>query len=687
MQLGETNAGFKEIRQIAKERFNLMGETFIDPDFRIVRNAFDQYIRTTDIEAEAIVTQNLQRAAFIRHSEADTAFDGLSKSLDDLNRRLDSESDNSRANSQDLKALTLLFAGVLLVALVMSLQRIRQSDWEKERDLHALEINTLRLSTLVKNSSDVVMLTSPTGVVTLVTNACGPAWGILPQVCIGMHITDIFYSIDSSELFQAFAHSQSNPKTDHEISLKVEIQPGDKRTFQLHIRNLLDQQHLQGMLLTFHDTTERAAVEEALTHQAFHDRLTGLANRSLVMARIGDALMSLNEGELEVAVLFIDSMLVQIAERVLSTVRPSDMVARLGGDEFVIVLDGPRVEDIAHTIAKRIVEQLSQPYLLAEQRVVTFTSIGIAFCKNGEDSPSELLKKARMAMYRAKNLSKASYAMFDSPSSAPVDEISDLEADLRSVVSRRGLEYQFLPTMTLSDQEVCEVELLLRWHHPTLGNIPPSQFIPMMESFGLMTTVDDWVLSEACRQLLSWTDSIAGLDNLKMCVNISGVQLARPDFVRRVALTLSNFNIPPSKILFDIAETNIVADLNASRKVCHSLRDLGVRTTIDNFGIGYGSMAYLKNMPVDGLKVDRTIIDQVGADVSADRIVRSIIETARKLSLIVTAEGIETKGQMQILKSYGFDRGQGNVFEMPMSATEMKRRLTQVAVRGGPRVF
>ena len=704
LRLGETSLDLKKIRQNAAENFILLAQSVPNGDFRGVRSAFDQYDIASDRVQAAITSHNLDKAIHLQRSESDPAFDNLSRSLSDLNSKFDTEASAFRARSLTIKVLTFFFAGVLVAGMIIGLNRISISDAARERERHELEINGMRLSALVENNSDAILLTSQQGVVTLVNDACTQSWGLFPHDCVGKHIDDIFHSIDSNELFHAFERSKSNPREDLDLLLKVETKPGVKHTFQLHIRNLLDHQHLQGMLLTFHDVTQRAAVEEALTHQAFHDRLTGLANRSLVMARLGEALRHVSDREHEVALLFIDldnfkaindtlghemgdSLLIQVAERLQGTIRPTDMVARLGGDEFVVVLDGPDIEVVADAIAKRIVEQFGQPYQLGDRKVLGSASIGVAVCKDEGGTPNELLNKADEAMYHAKHAGKARYAIYHEKARVPKEELPDLESDLRSATARREFEFRFLPMITLADLKVAEVELLLRWQHPIFGYVPPNKFIPILEEIGIMSSVDDWVLTEACRQLLEWTSSISGLGGLKVCVNISGSQFLRSDFVNKVTSCLSDHKITPNSIQFDISECHIVSDLNLTRSICNSLRELGISTTIDDFGTGYGSMDYLKHLPVSGLKINRTIIEQLGEDSSADRIVRSIIDTGRDLGLRVIGEGIETVGQMQVLKSYGCEFGQGHIFQMPMSVVEMTRHLSQYGVGRGPSIL
>ena len=266
-------------------------------------------------------------------------------------------------------------------------------------------------------------------------------------------------------------------------------------------------------------------------------------------------------------------------------------------------------------------------------------------------------------------------------------DFATIEADLRTAVSEDQFELRFQPIVTLATRKITDVEVFVRWQHPTFGNIPPVEFLPILEKIGLISTVDDWVLIEACQQLKLWSESIPQRDNLNLTVNVSASQFIRPNFASRVAGIIGELYIDPRRIQLDVAETIIVADLNLSRHVCMALKDVGVRVAIDDFGTGHERMAYLSELPVNTLKIDRTITEQLGEDASAGRIVRSMIETAHNLGLTVTGVGIETREQLQQLQNFWCDSGQGYRFDWPLSADEMTLRLRIDALPGTPGII
>ena len=266
-------------------------------------------------------------------------------------------------------------------------------------------------------------------------------------------------------------------------------------------------------------------------------------------------------------------------------------------------------------------------------------------------------------------------------------DFATIEADLRTAVSEDQFELRFQPIVTLATRKITDVEVFVRWQHPTFGNIPPVEFLPILEKIGLISTVDDWVLIEACQQLKLWSESIPQRDNLNLTVNVSASQFIRPNFATRVAGIIGELYIDPRRIQLDVAETIIVADLNLSRHVCMALKDVGVRVAIDDFGTGHERMAYLSELPVNTLKIDRTITEQLGEDASAGRIVRSMIETAHNLGLTVTGVGIETREQLQQLQNFWCDSGQGYRFDWPLSADEMTLRLRIDALPGTPGII
>jgi diguanylate cyclase (GGDEF)-like protein/PAS domain S-box-containing protein len=603
-----------------------------------------------------------------------------------------------RQRGQTMRTLTFAVAGLLIIITFIAFHFFNIAETRKERERHSQEISGLRFAAVVQNSSDVILLASRKGVVTLVNEASQSAWGLTPKNCVGKHILNLFKSSNSDDLLNAFDEAMAKPNVDIETSIRIEVEPEVHHFFQVHIRNLLNNVHIGGLLLTFHDITERAAVEQALTHQATHDRLTGLPNRSQIMARLGEALTNSKITGQSIGALFIDLdnfktindtlghemgdlLLVKVAKRIQRTIRPSDMAARLGGDEFVILLNNAGGADAGETIAKRIAEQFARPFHLGDEDVPVTASIGVALSQESDAEPNDLLRRADTAMYQAKHQGKSGYVIFDSSMKMQPEGSHDLESNLQAAVKEKSFDLQFQPIVTLHGQEANVVEAFLRWHHPAYGIVPPQKLIPMIEDLGLMPEVGDWILEEVCRNICRWSNEVS------VSINLSGKLLVHPGFVASVSDTLTRFDISPSKIKFEITESDLLADLEHSRTVCAAFRSLGIRIAIDDFGTGQSSMEYLNGFPADGLKVDRAITDQLGEDPSSDRILKAIIDSAHSQHMTVTGEGIETDEQLRILKELNCDYGQGFLFARPMSAIDVAARFTQKAQIGASQVL
>jgi diguanylate cyclase (GGDEF)-like protein/PAS domain S-box-containing protein len=440
-----------------------------------------------------------------------------------------------------------------------------------------------------------------------------------------------------------------------------------------------------GAVVTFKDTTERKVLEQQLHHQAFYDPLTGLPNRALFMERLQHASTRANRRDSGVTVLFVDlddfkvindslghkagdQLLKAVAERLKVCLRPEDTAARLGGDEFTIL-----VEDVASVgegvqIAERIAEVLQSPFTLDEEQVFTTASIGIALSSPTHERAEDLLRHADLAMYRAKHKGKARYEVFEPSMNHDALRRLRLENELRGALERGEFRVYYQPILTLDGGRISGAEALVRWEHPQRGLLLPEEFLPVAEETGLIAQIGEGVLREACHQMRAWQQRYSAIPPLTVSVNLSPRQLFRPELVAEI---LAETEIDPGSLQLEITEGMLMSNgVRSASKTLRSLKELSIQLAVDDFGMGYSSLSYLKRFPVDFLKIDRSFIAGLGQDgngASKDaEIVSAMIELTHALGLEAIAEGVETAEQLTQLRNMRCDLAQGNYFSKPL---------------------
>lgn len=436
---------------------------------------------------------------------------------------------------------------------------------------------------------------------------------------------------------------------------------------------------LEGFII---DVTERKAVEEQLSFQAFHDALTGLPNRALFIDRLDHALAGMSRRCDRLALLFLDldhfkvindtlghkagdQLLRQVGERLLHCLRPGDTVARLGGDEFTLLLEGVSDVQEAAFIAERIAEQLQVPFLLDGHEFVVTTSIGIALRGEEQTCSADLLRNADLALYEAKYRGRACYAIFNPQMNSRAWERLELESELRRAIDRNELCVFYQPVVDLETGCVGEVEALLRWQHPRRGLLMPGSFIPLAEETGLIVKLSEWVLETACRQVQTWHVAYPNERRLAVSVNLSARQFQHLQIAEQVAHILEKTGLDPAYLKLEITESSMMQHEERTITTLDALKSLGITLVVDDFGIGYSALSTLKRFPIDMLKIDRSFTAGLGVDAEDTAIVRAVIGFASALDLGVTAEGIETEHQVEILRTLGCHRGQGFFFGHP----------------------
>jgi diguanylate cyclase (GGDEF)-like protein len=430
--------------------------------------------------------------------------------------------------------------------------------------------------------------------------------------------------------------------------------------------------------------------ENDLRRLAYHDVLTGLANRELMQRELAESIAQGEARGQAVWLLMIDldrfkyvndtlghhvgdHLLKIVSERLRATVRETDIVARLGGDEFVIILRSP--DSLDEGVVQRIMDHLSGPIELDGNDYVLTSSIGIAvYPRDGRDSDT-LLKNADIAMYRAKNAGRNNFHFYEPEIPKVSMNRIRMEAALRTALEQGQFELHYQPQVALATREIVGMEALLRWHHPEHGLIPPGDFLHIAEETGIIVAIGEWVMRTACRQTRAWQQ--AGLGQLRVAVNLSHRHFHRPELVDTVADCLRTTGLAPACLDQELTEGIIMREVEHAIAKMDALKALGVQLSVDDFGTGYSSLAHLTRFPVDVLKVDRSFVQDIESDPQQAAITRSIISLARNLDLEVIAEGVENAAQLDYLVGYGCDQVQGYYFSRPVPARQFETLLRE----------
>ena len=430
--------------------------------------------------------------------------------------------------------------------------------------------------------------------------------------------------------------------------------------------------HLQSNALKHAQHLEQANAE--LQHLATHDALTGLPNRLLFLDRLGQSIARARRTGETFAVLAIDldrfkvindtlghavgdQLLTEVAARLSRVVHPADTVARTGGDEFLLLADGLRERTHGAIVARKICDEMSNPFIVNGSQLHTTASVGISVFPDDGTDVDLLVAHADEAMYCAKSMGRNAFQFFNADVSAFSHERLDLENDLRRALALGQFEVHYQPKVDVVSGRMNSVEALLRWHHPTRGSVSPAIFIPLAEEAGLMFTIGEWVLREACQQARRW--QVAGLPFCRIAVNVSPVHFRQANFLAAVRSALLDSELEPQYLEVELTESTVMDNAETAVDILEHLSRMGVVVSIDDFGTGYSSMSYLRRFPIDKLKIDRSFISDLTTNADAESIVKAIISLAHSLRLRVVAEGVETSEQLERLRTLGCDQYQG----------------------------
>ncbi|MGH9032315.1 MAG: putative bifunctional diguanylate cyclase/phosphodiesterase [Acidimicrobiia bacterium] len=584
-----------------------------------------------------------------------------------------------------LAALGLAYA-VRTIAITTGAQE--QADTELRRSEE-------RLRSLLANSSDVIIVLTPDGVASYVSPAFEWTIGPHPEGEFPLG-GELVHPDDRDEARDFIRRLLAEPEGPRWTEVRLRDERGDWHWFDVWATNRMDDPSIGGIVANLREITERKLFEEQIAHQAYHDQLTGLPNRAAFLSQVQSVLDHPANRDRVLSVLLLDidrfklvndslshelgdRLLVELGDRLRSSVRPGDYVARFGGDEFTILLTELQSSDEAVRVAERVSTALGVPLEIAGRELVATASIGITVAHGADRANVEagdLLRQADLAMYLAKERGRARWEMYD-PAHAPrVVERLELESALWRAVDEDELVIHFQPEVALDSGAVVGVEALVRWDHPHRGLMYPQSFIPVAEESSLIVAIDRYVLREACRRGAEWERRRVASSPLTVSVNLSPRFVNQPALVEDVLTVLGETGLEPDHLQLEITERTALADRERTGEGLRELRARRIRVAIDDFGTGYSSLSYLRHFPIDVLKLDKSFVDGIGTIESGAAIVEAVITMGHALGMRITAEGVERAEQVGKLRALGCDGAQGFHFARPLAPRALEELLT-----------
>lgn len=565
------------------------------------------------------------------------------------------------------------------------------------RPLEKLQTQHLRETVTLNASPDAVLWVDHTGRILLANPAMEKLTGHVPSELVGCNV-DIFLPehlrpqhAESMRSYFLTPHARPMGMAD------LKLQRRDGRMLPVDISlGYWEDEGRPHAIAYIRDLTERKGFEASLRHHATHDELTDLPNRWLFLLNLNQALARAERSGLRVAVLLLDldhfksvndsfghsagdALLIQVGQRIRSSLRASDTLARMGGDEFAILLTDLADADEAVGVATKLLDALQAPYHLPKQDVYSGGSVGLAFFPDDARDSDTLLRYADMAMYQAKQAGRGSYACYSREMDQRVHADMQLHTRLKQAIASNALHLHYQPQIDMHSGQLVGAEALLRWNDPLLGSVSPAQFIPIAEATGLILPLSDWVLETACRQIAAWC--LAGTP-VRVAVNVSAHQLLQGHLPDKVQTALTRTGAQAQWLDLEITETVAMTQPKQALQQLNALVALGCCVSLDDFGTGYSSLAYLKTLPVSKIKIDQSFVRDITSDPSDAVIVQTIIGMARTLGLEVIAEGVETEAQKGLLQDYGCPAYQGYLFCHPVPPEDFDALLRQPPAPG-----
>ena len=535
-----------------------------------------------------------------------------------------------------------------------------------------------RFRSLVQNCSDVITVVDANGIIRYLSPTIARVLGYAPAALTASRFDNLVHPDDFKAWWNFFRELAQGTQR-NTLSCRLHHRSRGWRHTEIVGANCLNEPSVAGIVLDVRDVSERKVLEDELFHRASHDPLTQLPNRTLFLENVREAVTAAKSPE-SLALLFIDldgfklvndrfghaagdGVLQSVAEGLGRVLRPDDIAARLSGDEFAVLVNDIRDADEAEQIGQRVLTALAEPCTVNGQLFSVRASVGIAVGGAGVEDAEDLIHRADLAMYSAKNHGKNRVEVFRPDAVASLSGRRQLQADLQWAVLRKEFEVRYQPVVRLSDGKITAAEALVRWQHPVKGLLGPNAFIQIAEESDLIADVFDVVLRDACLNALSWQTEGSPVS---VNVNLSAVQLHQAELVDHVTRVLADTGLPSELLTLEITETVLVDDIDRACETLSTLKQLGVRVAIDDFGTGYSSLAYLSRLPIDVLKVDKVFVNNVDVD-NGTALTRTIVDLGMRLGLPTVAEGVERPEQRDVLRQLGCSHAQGYLFSRPVS--------------------
>lgn len=646
---------------------------------------YSEYNKAVDTEFKLISAGQITQAIATDEQQVDPAYEMLKAEIAQLNTTYSQQEQLAKDTANFGSALALFLATGVIGFLLWQFASLEQTAKLAIAKQKALSQSEERFRALVQNASDVIIVLSAQWTINYVSGSVKAILHCCPENLVGSNILNLL-SKENKALMQNLLvdclHSPINP------SLELYYQCSKDRWCYVEIvaNNLLNHPSVGGIVLTLRDISDRKRALEKLRHNAYHDALTDLPNRTLFMERLQQAVkQAKSQDDYTFALLFLDldrfkivndslghaigdQLLIAAARRLESCLREGDTIARFGGDEFGILLDDIEKCDRAIAVAQRIARSLALPFNLDGNEIFISTSIGIALGNKAIGWLDDILRNVDIAMYRAKALGKARYEVFDTAMHTQIVQRLQLETDLRRAIEQQEFRVYYQPIILLETGEITGFEALVRWQHPERGFISPAEFIPLAEETGLIVAIGEQVVRQACQQTRAWQKQFATKTLLTISVNLSVKQLQHTQLIEQIALILLETELSPLSLRLEITESLLMKNEAPVHKILSQLKALGILLYLDDFGTGYSSLSHLHCFPIDTLKIDRCFVNRMTDNDQGLEIVQAIAQMAHALGMDVVAEGVETPSQLCQLVELKCKYGQGYLFSQPLDA-------------------
>lgn len=655
---------------------------------------YADYNKAVDTEFKLIGAGQITQAIATDKQQVDPAYEMLKAEIAQLNTIYSQQEQLANDTANFGSALALFVATATIGFLLWQFAQVQQNAELALAKQKTLMQSEERFRALVQNASDVIVVLSAEWTIKYVSGSVEEILHCRPENLVGSNILNLLCSKNRA-LMQNFLvdclHSPTNPL------LELYYQCGRDRLCYVEIvaNNLLAHPSVGGIVLTLRDISDRKRAVEELRHNAYHDALTNLPNRTLFTERLQQAVKrAKSQDDYVFALLFLDldrfkivndslghaigdELLIATARRLESCLREGDTISRFGGDEFGILLDDIENSDRAIAVAERIGHSLALPFNLDGNEVFISTSIGIALGCKAVGWLDDILRNADIAMYRAKALGKDRYEVFDTAMHTQIVQRLQLETDLRRAIEQHEFRVYYQPIILLETGEITGFEALVRWQHPERGFVSPAEFIPLAEETGLIVAIGEQVVRQACQQTRAWQNQFSTETMLTISVNLSVKQLQHAQLIEQIAQILQQTALSPLSLRLEITESLLMKNEAPVHKILSQLKALGILLYLDDFGTGYSSLSHLHCFPIDTLKIDRCFVNRMTANEQGLEIVQAIAQMAHALGMDVVAEGVETPAQLLQLAELKCKYGQGYLFSQPLDAQSATDLLTR----------